>query len=211
MTAMKVLIADDDAVSRRLLDANLGKWGYVPINATDGQLAWELLQRPEAPNLLILDWMMPGIGGVDLCRKVREAKKPDPAYIILLTARTGNQSIVEGLDAGASDYITKPFNREELRARVRCGERTLNLQLTLAERVRELEAALSQVRVLQGLLPICSYCKKIRDDRNYWQSVENYIGDRTGAAFSHGICPDCFKKVVESDLQGKLPGEDGKQ
>jgi len=208
MSALRILIAEDDPVSRRLLEAHLGRWGYQPVSATDGQLAWDLLQRPEAPNLIILDWMMPGIGGVDLCRRVREVKKPDPAYIILLTARTGNQSIVEGLEAGASDYITKPFNREELRARVRCGERTVNLQLTLAERVRELEAALSQVRVLQGLLPICSYCKKIRDDRNYWQRVEDYIGDRTGAAFSHGICPDCFKKVMESEVQASPPGEE---
>lgn len=209
MTAMKVLIADDDAVSRRLLEANIGKWGYVPINATDGQQAWDLLQLPEAPNLLILDWMMPGIGGIDICRKVRQAKKPDPAYIILLTGRTGNQNIVEGLEAGASDYITKPFDLEELRARVRCGERTVNLEIRLAERVRELEVALSQVKALQGLLPICSYCKKIRDDQDYWQRVEDYVGARTDAVFSHGICPECFDRIVETELKQTPSGEEG--
>lgn len=203
---MRVLIAEDESVTRRLLEKHLEQWGYEVSKAMDGREAWELLQEPGAPNLLILDWMMPGLGGVELCRMIRESKRPDPAYIILLTARATDEDIVEGLEAGASDYITKPFGRGELRARVRCGERTLSLQISLAEQVRNLEAALSQVRALQGLLPICSYCKKIRDDGDYWQRVEDYIGARTDAVFSHGICPDCFERIVKPQLS-PTPGE----
>src|SRR5439155_4831059 len=106
-------------------------------------------------------------------------------------------SIVTGLQAGADDYITKPFDRGELQARLQVGRRIVELQKGLADRVRELEAALSRVRQLQGLLPICAWCKKIRDDQNYWHQVETYIGSHSDARFSHGICPDCLKTVME--------------
>jgi hypothetical protein len=104
--------------------------------------------------------------------------------------------------------VTKPFNREELRARVQGGARVVELQRSLAERVEELEQALARVKQLQGLLPICSYCKKIRDDRNYWQQVEAYIGEHSEAVFSHGICPDCFDKFVKPELN-KVNGSGG--
>jgi len=202
---MRVLVAEDDPVSRRLLAVSLRRWGYEVVEAVDGEQAWDLLQQPDAPNLVILDWMMPGVGGIEICRRVRQADHPAPAYIILLTVRTSRVDIVHGLDAGANDYITKPFNREELRARIQCGVRTVHLERSLAQRVRELEEALLRVRVLQGLLPICSYCKKIRNDRNYWQRVEEYITAHTDAVFSHGICPECFKQIVEPQLGQKNP------
>jgi len=197
---MKVLIAEDDAVSRRVLEAFLSRWGFEVIATSDGDEAWRALQQPDAPHLIILDWMMPGVGGVDVCRKVREAGHPSPAYIILLTARASSDDIVSGLEAGADDYVTKPFDREELRARIQGGARVVELQTCLAQRVRELEEALARVRLLQGLLPICSYCKKIRNDQNYWQQVEAYISERSEAVFSHGICPDCFQKFVTPEL-----------
>lgn len=205
---MRVLIAEDDGVSRRLLAVSLRQWGYEVVEACDGDEAWDQLGKPNAPNLAILDWMMPGIGGLELCRRVREAASPSPAYLILLTARADRADIVEGLSAGANDYITKPFHREELRARVQCGKRTVDLELSLAQRVRELEEALSRVRVLQGLLPICSYCKKIRDDSNYWQRVEEYITQHTDAVFSHGICPDCYKQIAAPRLSKDDPAGD---
>ena len=106
-----------------------------------------------------------------------------------------------GLDAGADDYLAKPFDRNELRARVQVGVRVVELQRHLAEHIKELETALSQVKQLQGILPICSYCKKIRDDQNYWQRVESYISDHSEAEFSHSICPSCYEDVVKPELE----------
>ena len=110
------------------------------------------------------------------------------------------QDVVKGLEAGADDYMIKPFDAEELRARVRVGFRVLDLQEKLTHRVDELEQALGQIKQLQGLLPICSYCKKIRDDGNYWQQVEEYIGSHSEVKFSHGICPACYEKEMIPQL-----------
>jgi len=202
---IRVLLAEDDAVSRRVVKTFLARWGFEVVAVPDGDEAWRILQGPDAPNLIILDWMMPGVGGVELCRRVREGGHPSPAYIILLTARTSREDIVSGLESGADDYVKKPFHNEELRARVRGGARIVELQTSLAQRVRELEEALTRVRLLQGLLPICSYCKKIRNDQNYWQQVEAYISDHSGAVFSHGICPDCYEKFVKPELDKLQP------
>ena len=109
--------------------------------------------------------------------------------------------MVKGLDAGANDYLSKPFHSSELRARIEVGSQMLALQHKLAERVQELENALSEVRELKGMLPICSYCKSIRDDQNYWQDVENYITEHSRLEFSHGICPKCWEKKVEPELE----------
>ncbi len=197
---MRVLIAEDDATSRRLLELTLNRWGNEAVTAADGNEAWEWLQRDDCPRLAILDWMMPGIDGTELCRRVRE-RLNDPPYVILLTARGTRDDMVEGLDAGADDYVTKPFDREELRARVRAGQRILELQDRLKERVRELEEAIAHVRLLQGILPICCYCKKVRDDQNYWQQVESYIARHSDMQFSHGICPDCWESKVKPELE----------
>jgi len=197
---MRILIAEDDAVSRRRLEATLRKWGYEVLAVEDGLAAWEVLQGEMPPPLAILDWMMPGMDGIEVCRKVRERSPSRPLYIIVLTARGSREDVVAGLQAGGDDYVTKPFDREELHARVEVGLRVLQLQMNLADRVRELEEALARVKQLQGLLPICSYCKKIRDDQNYWQQVEGYISEHSEAVFSHGICPDCFEKFVKPEL-----------
>ena len=197
---MKVLIAEDDTVSRRLLEATLIRWGYEVVVASDGVEAWEALRSDGAPSLAILDWMMPGLDGLEVCRRIRKMPSSTPPYLILLTAKGGREDLVTGLEAGANDYVTKPFNREELRARVQVGVRMVELQQHLADRVRALEEALARVKQLQGLLPICSYCKKIRDDQNYWQQVESYIAEHSQAQFSHSICPDCYEKLVKPEL-----------
>lgn len=204
---MRILIAEDDVVSSRYLESTLGKWGYEVIVASNGAAAWQVLGGPENPALAILDWMMPEMDGLEVCRKVRESPATAGIYVILLTARGGRDDTVRGLEAGADDYVTKPFDLEELRARVRVGVRVARLQSLLAKRVRQLEEALARVKQLQGLLPICSYCKKIRNDRNYWQQVEGYISERSEAQFSHGICPDCYAKFVKPDLQKSASGE----
>jgi len=205
---MKALIADDDLTYRRLLKALLAKWGYDVLVTSDGDAAWQVLQAPDAPQIAILDWMMPGKDGVEICRQIRESSQSDPKYIILLTSKGGKEDVVSGLDAGADDYITKPFESEELRARVQVGERILKLQSELATRVKELQEALDQIETLEGILPICMYCKKIRNDQNYWQQVESYISQHSQAEFTHGLCPECFEKHIKRPLQG-LSSEGG--
>jgi CheY-like chemotaxis protein len=198
---MDILIAEDDLVSRQVLEMTLRKWGHVARVAGTGTAAWEILSAEAPPPMLILDWMMPGIDGPTLCRQVRATPRLAGSYVILLTARAERKDVVAGLDSGADDYITKPFDREDLRARVNVGLRVLGLQRTLAERVRDLEQALQRVKQLQGLLPICCYCKRIRDDSNYWQQVEEYLSACSGAQFSHGICPQCYETVVKDQLR----------
>lgn len=197
---MRVLIAEDDAVSRRILETLLQNWGYEVVTTLDGAEAWQAMREPAAPPLAILDVMMPGIDGLELCRQARKLSGPTPPYIILLTAKHGTRAIVDGIEAGADDYLTKPYDRDELRARVQVGVRIVELQTKLTARVKELELALEHVKQLQGILPICSYCKKIRDDQNYWQTVESYIADRSEAEFSHGICSACYETIVKKQL-----------
>jgi CheY-like chemotaxis protein len=197
---MKVLIAEDDLIPCRMLAAALAGWGYEVTAAADGLEAWRALQGPDAPRLAVLDWQMPGLDGTEVCRRLRRQAAAEPTYVILLTARSGKEDVVAGLDAGANDYVTKPFDRAELHARVRVGSQVVALQRSLAARVRELEEALGQVKQLQGLLPICCYCKKIRDDQNYWQQVDGYLSAHSDVRFSHGICPDCWKGQIEPFL-----------
>jgi CheY-like chemotaxis protein len=191
---MRILIAEDDLTSRTLLAAVLKRSGYEVVLTCDGKDAWEALQQPGAPRLAILDWMMPGMDGTTVCQHLRALETERPPYLIMLTTRSERNDIVEGLRAGADDYLIKPFDPEELYARVEVGRRMILLQDRLADKVLELREALEQVRTLQGILPICSYCKKIRDDHNYWQQVEEYVGSRSQAQFSHSICPQCTKK-----------------
>ena len=197
---MNILIAEDDPVSRCFLEVTLIKWGFDVTTTCDGNQAWEAFQR-EMPTIAVLDWMMPGIDGAEVCRRVRAIETTKPAYLMLLTAKSEKQDVVEGLYAGADDYITKPFNRHELHARIKVGIRIAELQKTVVDRVVELELALSRVKQLQGLLPICSYCKKVRDDQNYWQQVDSYISKHSEVAFSHGICPDCYVRLVQPQMQ----------
>ena len=118
-------------------------------------------------------------------------------YLVLLTSRSAKEEVAEGLEAGADDYVTKPFDRAELVARIAVGQRVLSLESRLADRVTELENALSEVRKLKRLLPICMFCKRIRDDQAYWREVDEYIHVETGTDFSHSVCPDCVHKFTE--------------
>jgi two-component system cell cycle response regulator len=130
---MKVLIAEDDSISRRMLETFLLKWGYQVTAVTDGEEAWTVLQSDDAPRLAVLDWMMPGRDGVDVCRALRQREGRAYVYVILLTARGQREDVVQGLDAGADDYVTKPFDPFELRARLRAGRRIVELQEQLVQ------------------------------------------------------------------------------
>ena len=191
---MRVLIAEDDRTSKRILEAFLTKWGYEVIAVDNGKDAWEILQHKNAPHLAVLDWMMPEMDGTEVCRKVRGNGDRAYTYILLLTAKGQKEDVVDGILAGADDYLVKPFDRNELHARVNIGRRIIELQSSLAARVEELQDALDHIQTLQGILPICMYCHKIRADHESWDRLEKYIMEHSEAQFSHGICPECMEE-----------------
>lgn len=194
---MRILIAEDDRVTARILTSLLTSWGYETAVAYDGESALEMITNQRAPFLALLDWMLPGMDGPEVCRRTRAGQLPTPGYLILLTARSAQADLVEGLNAGADEYLIKPIDPAELRARLNAGVRILDLQTRLAAQVRQLEEALGNIRKLTGLLPICAYCKSIRDDSNYWHRVEEYVSEHADVQFSHGICPKCLPRVTE--------------
>lgn len=188
---MKILIAEDDPVSAKILQFTLENAGHFAIVTSNGRAAWDQFDR-EPVRVIVSDWMMPEMDGIELCAKVRARPKTDYTYFILLTAiHTGRENLRKAMDAGVDDFLTKPLDREGVMMRLRVAERIIEFT--------------QQIRQLKELIPICMYCKKVRDDSNYWQAVESYIAHHTGSNFSHGICPDCFEKHVrmlpsESDL-----------
>jgi phosphoserine phosphatase RsbU/P len=192
---MRILIAEDDLTSRCVLSAVLERSGHEVVATTDGEGAWEVLQRPDAPRLVILDWMMPGMDGLEVCRRVRDLRTDNPPYILMLTSLGDAEHVAAGLEAGANDYLAKPFHHVELRARILAGARLLALQDRLVAQADALRTALSQVRTLRGIIPICSSCKRIREDSDYWRRVEEYVSAHTEAVFSHGLCPECADRL----------------
>ncbi len=183
---MKILIAEDDPVSLKILQFTLEHYGHEVVAASHGSAAWESFDA-EPVRVIVSDWMMPGMDGLELCRRVRERPKTDYTYVILLTAiHTGRDNLRKAMDAGVDDFLTKPLDRESIMMRLRVASRILEFT--------------NQIRTLKALIPICMYCKKVRDDGDYWQQVETYIHQCTGSNFSHGICPDCFEHQM-----GKMP------
>lgn len=190
---MNILLAEDDRLTRKLLKRHIESLGYKVYQAADGEEAFGLYQTFDL-HLIITDWEMPKQDGLELIRKIRNSPKGDFAYIIILTSKDGTQEIVKGLSGGADDYLVKPSSREELAVRIGAGQRIVKLQLDLAERIRSLEDAVNHIKQLQGILPICMYCKNIRTDKESWQRVEGYISEHSEVKFSHSLCPDCAKK-----------------
>ena len=204
--ATSILIADHDKAELQGVNVLLKQWGYQTVIADDGVRAWQILSSEQTPPVAILPWQMPGLSGAAICRKLREIPNPTPPYVILLTASQERGFLVEGLEAGADDYIVKPFDEGELRARIRAGLRMVEMRLNLFSRVKELEKLLGKVNRLQGLLPMCAWCRKIRNDKSYWQNLEHYLLENSEARFTHGICPDCLKKLsIELDRQKQMP------
>jgi DNA-binding response OmpR family regulator len=195
---VKVLIADDDPISLRLLESTLIRAGYEVVVTKDGLEALKRLSASTGPKLAVLDWMMPGLDGVEVCRRLRGRPDVGYVYIVLLTVKQGKENLVIGFEAGADDYLIKPFDSVELRSRIAAGERLLNLQTALGAKVAELEAALSHVKQLQGLIPICMHCKKIRDDASTWHRLETYIQQHSEAVFTHSLCEACREEHYPS-------------
>ena len=183
---MRVLVVDDDPVSQRILVATLTQLGHQTVAAADGVAAWEEYTR-EPADVVITDWMMPRMDGLELTRRIRARTSDRYTWVVLLTALAGHDRWLDGMNAGADDFATKPLDRAELHARLRVAERVLGLQL--------------EVRQLEGLLPICSYCKRIRDEGDQWSQVEDYVSHRTEAQFTHGICPDCYDRQILPQLE----------
>ena len=186
---MNILVVDDDPTLRFVLEGTLTRLGHTVVAKENGVEGLEFFEKSHVP-LVISDMLMPGMDGLELCRRIRKANRSHYTYILLLTTVGGKAGYLDGMQAGADDFITKPFDKDMLAARVAVAERILRLQ--------------SQVKNLAGLLPICSLCKKVRDDRNYWHQVESYIADHTDAIFTHSYCPDCFKRLL-SELEAIEP------
>jgi CheY-like chemotaxis protein len=196
----RILVAEDDPVTRKILAATLERLGWDVTTASDGSEAWHTLETlggKDAPELVLLDWMMPGMDGIEICRKLRSTPGFEFTYVVLLTSRSEKEDLAMALATGANDYIAKPFHPIELESRVRVGERMVKLQRSLAARVTELEEALAHVQQLQGLLPICSYCKKVRNESNYWEQVDSYLASHSTLKLTHGICPQCLDKMMK--------------
>ncbi|MEY4093789.1 MAG: Transcriptional activator protein CopR [Acidobacteriota bacterium] len=201
MVPWQVLVADDEPVSRTVVGAMLKKAGYPVLFAPDGEQAWQHLSTDDPPAIALLDWEMPGLQGPEIVQRLRARESSTPTYVILLTSRDSSADIVQGLRAGADDYVTKPANEDELLARVNVGTRVVQLQTALADRVRSLEDALANVKALQTLLPMCAYCKSIRNDQNYWEKVETYFTQHSNVSFTHSYCPNCYERFVRPELE----------
>jgi len=190
---MRILIAEDEGVSRLVLGSKLKELGHEVIEARDGTEAWTLFQK-ETARIIVTDWLMPGMDGGEFCELVRAQVDQPYTYIIVLTSLSGKGSYLEAMDAGADDFLTKPVDMDELTARLRVAERVLALQ--------------TEVQLMQRLLPICMYCRKIRDsdasweDQSSWRELEAYVAEKDDVRFSHGICKECFETRVEPELDG---------
>ena len=184
---MKILTVEDDIVSRTVLRHALRKLGHEVVEAANGAEALAAVDR-EAARLVVSDWMMPETDGLELCRRIRGRVGKEYIYFILVTSRDASgENQTAAADAGVDDFLTKPLDLQELWNRLRVAERILRYT--------------TQVRQLEEMLPICSYCKKIRDDQNYWQQLEAYISVRTGSDFSHSVCPDCYTRVILPEIE----------
>jgi DNA-binding response OmpR family regulator len=189
---VKILAVEDDAVARAVLRKALQRLGHEVIEAKDGQEAWAAMEATPV-RVIVSDWMMPNLNGLELCQRLRARPGAEYVYFILITANSADSTNrIAAADAGVDDFLSKPLNIEELWMRLRVAERILRYA--------------TQVQQLEELLPICSYCKKIRDDQNYWQQMEGYINERTGSEFSHSVCPDCMTNVVQPEMD-KLRAE----
>ncbi len=195
MHSMKdaILVVDDQPANLKVLLSFLQAHNFQIYIADSGGRALNILSKV-CPDLILLDVMMPDIDGFETCRRIKSDQRLAAVPVVFMTALDSVEDKVAGFNAGGVDYITKPFQQVEVLARIKT-------HIMLRKRERELEQALTEIKTLTGILPICSYCKQIRNDKGYWQQVEDYISQHSQAMFSHGLCPDCYKKEMDSFLE----------
>ncbi len=196
-----ILVVDDTKENLRILVDALGEEGYQVRPALSGRIALEAA-RKEAPDLILLDILMPGMDGYQVCEALKADPRLSDVPVIFISALDETADKMKGFGAGGVDYISKPFQMEEVLARVKTHLTLRTLQKDLEEKNtrlqglnKDLQRALDEIKTLQGILPICANCKKIRDENNTWKLLEEYICEHSEAEFSHGICPDCAKKL----------------
>ena len=189
-----ILLVDDVPKNIQVLGSILENEECQIAITTDGKQALELI-ADVLPDLILLDIMMPGMDGYEVCKKIKSDPKTQNIPVIFLTALTETKDIVKGFQVGAVDYVTKPFQSTELLARVRTHLDLKKARDTQQKFISDLQDALSEIKTLRGILPICAKCKKIRDDQGYWKRIEEYIQNHTDAMFSHGICPKCEEEL----------------
>ena len=183
----KVHIVEDDKTTRRLLENVTSMLGYEVKAYEDGKQAWDAFEI-ERPQIVISDWMLPEMDGLELCRKLRESMKDSYTYFVLVTAQKRSRPNLErAIDAGVDDFLKKPIGSDEIWNRLRVAERILNFN--------------KQVQRLESLIPICCYCKKVRNDGDLWEQIEQYVNERTGADFTHSICPECMETKVRPQME----------
>jgi sigma-B regulation protein RsbU (phosphoserine phosphatase) len=184
---MNVLVIGDQPVAALQMVAALRSLGRDPLHVSGGEEAWRVLAAENAPRVIVSDWRMPGLDGLELCRRIRDRAGDYVYFILVSTAGVTPENRDAALAAGVDDFLAKPLHPDELRMRLHVAERILKFT--------------AQVNQLESFLPICGYCKKIRDDRNYWAQVEDYYAKRDGTHFSHSVCPDCYEKEMVPQLK----------
>ncbi|MEO7426499.1 MAG: response regulator [Fibrobacteria bacterium] len=182
---MNILLVEDDPVNLALCEAFLNGLGHSVLAVDDAEKAWLSLSAQKF-QIIISDWILPGQSGIDLCKRVRQRKSGEYSFFMTVTSYQGRDKLNEAMDAGVDDFLTKPIDLDTLAVRLRVASRILDFH--------------RQIGILQDLLPICMYCKKIRNDQAYWETVENYFSAHVGADFTHSLCPDCYTRHILPEL-----------
>jgi sigma-B regulation protein RsbU (phosphoserine phosphatase) len=190
LQAMKILIVEDDTESRETLQTLLELDGHDVTSTQNGNEGWQAFEGGNFP-VVISDWLMPEMDGLELCRRIRAAERLSYSYVLLVSALKGKSSYLQGMAAGADDFVSKPYDPDELKTRLIVAARIIGIQ--------------DRVKRLEGILPTCMYCKKIRDEHNQWVGIETYITTRSRASFSHGVCPGCYDSILRPELDRLRP------
>jgi DNA-binding response OmpR family regulator len=184
-----VTVVEDNAISCKLITTILEQMGYTVRAYSDGDEAWDAFEK-DPTHIVVTDWLMPKLDGLALARRIRARKREEYTYIILLTANVQTpDNYYTAMEAGVDDFLEKPLDRDRLWTRLQVAERIL----TYTHRISKLES----------IIPICSYCHKVRTDKDYWADVETYLAEQTGSMISHSICPECYEKYIRPGLEGK--------